>query len=462
MSWISMATLTAQLPDEGGLRTAAYALRGAGDALNGQASVTRSVVDTIGPGVWNDDASGTARAILSGLGGELSTGSSAMFRSADALDALASYVASQRPRYEETERLLAGLARDPFGEIVEHHELAEAERLIDERRSIEWNVSAAMGQASEVISQAAGEATRYHGGNGSSIWSRIEQYAKDGGHDTADLVSGVWDGTYGVVKDTVKTFLALTELSAKLSTVRLLADPAGWEHDAEHALNTFVTDVSAIAHRPKEFVENVLNLQELAKDPVHWVGELIPNLALFLLTDGAGAGVKGADTADAVDTATEGISAASKSADAASALPRLLPQEVFDHSLDGNLNVANGKWGGFHSAPGGVMPAGRRIISYGTDGPDRPWVAKVQYFDPSKGWVPPNGKDSTMFPMSWTKDYTEHAIQEAYSNRTITSIRPDGSVRWQGEYDGVTIGGWVNTKNGPPTAYPIIEPFERL
>lgn len=260
MSWIAMATLTAQLPDESGLRAAAYSLRTAGDTLAAQASVTRGVADSIGPGVWNDDASGRAKMLLAELADELGTGSSAMYRSADALESLAGYVGNQRWRYEETGRLLEGIALDPLGDIT-HHELAQAEALIGERHSIEWNISAAMRHAGEVISQAAAQATRYHGSGGKSIWSRIEHYI-------TDPVSGVWDGGVHLVKDTAETIFSLAVLDAKLSPERLIVDPTGWRHDAEHAGQTAWTAGDDIAHHKKQFVENLLNLKELKSDPL--------------------------------------------------------------------------------------------------------------------------------------------------------------------------------------------------
>jgi len=334
VSWFAMATMTAELPDAGGLYAAASGLRSAGDTLAARAVVTRGVAGVIGPGVWNDDTSGRARALLEELTAELDTGSSALYRSADALDGLASYVAGQRARYEETGQLLDGLARDPLGDIV-HHDLAEADRLIDERRAIEWNVSAAMGHASEVIRQASAQATRYHGTAGRSIWSRAEHYV-------ADTVSGFWDGTVQLVKGTAESIFAIAVLGAKLSPERFLVDPQGYQHDAEHAALTAWTTADQIAHHKAEFAENLLNLQELKSDPVHWFGELIPNIALLVVTKGAaGLAAKGADGLEAADA-----TGAAAGTGARLSVMDLVSQKDFDISRYEDILGDTGKTGG--------------------------------------------------------------------------------------------------------------------
>ncbi len=432
MNWFATATLTAQLPDEGGLRTAAYGLRNAGDALAAQASVTRSVGDAIGPGVWHDDASGQAKALLAELADELGTGSSAMYRSADALDTLASYVGTQHGRYEETGRLLEQMALDPVGDIA-HHELAEAESLIEERHSIEWNVGAAMGHAGEIISHAAAQATRYHGSGGKSVWSRIEHY-------TADFVSGAWDGTYAMGKG----LFAFGVLAAKLSPERMMVDPAGYLHDAEHAAMTAWTTGDEIAHDKKQFVENLLDLKELKSDPVHWAGELAPTIALTLLSGGLGAASKGADGIEAADaTAT----AAAKASEVTSSLPT----QTIEHVTDGMIkDDGYGRPVGFHSAPGGIAPTGRRIdqvISINSNGT---YQARVSFLRPNGVWVTKSVDIHTMFPDSWSRTDVIHAVQEAFNNRVM--IKP---YKWQGSYDGVEIEGYIDKNTGEPiTAYP--------
>jgi hypothetical protein len=305
VSWIATATLTAELPDAGGLRAAAYTLHAAGDTLGSQATVTRSVADSIGPGVWQDNTSGRAKSILYELSAELGDGSSAMYQAADALDTLAGYVDGQAWRYEETGQLLEGLARDPLS-IVSPHELAEAEQLIEERRSIEQNVSAAMGHASDLINQAAARATRYHGSGGHSFWSSIEQDAvesfKSVWHTDSDFLSGIWDGTYEMGKGIVETAWSLFVLSQKLSPERLLVDPTGYFHDYEHAVQTGLTTVDYIAHHKQQFAENLLNLHELQTDPAHWFGELVPTIVAIIATKGlSGLAAKGADGTVAVD-----------------------------------------------------------------------------------------------------------------------------------------------------------------
>ena len=309
MSWISMVTLTAQLPDPSGLRGAASQLRDAAGLLSAQASVTRGVLDAVGPAVWTDLSSDRVRGLLSELAGELSSGYAALSQSADALDSLAGYVSGQQDRYEEAGRELEAMLRDPASDLS-HGKLAEAERLVSERETIEWSVRAAMGQASDTIMAAVGLADRYHGG-GQSFWSRAEQYVGWTAEELAPFVSGVWDGGVQVVKGIVG--IAVT--AAKLSPARLLIDPVGYYHDEEHAIKTIVSTVRAIVADPRQFGEDLLNLQELKKNPEHWLGELIPTVALTFAGLGAGAAGKAADLGEDVDAAAAADSAADAAGD---------------------------------------------------------------------------------------------------------------------------------------------------
>ena len=277
---------------------------------------------------------------------KLSTGSSALHQAADALESLASYVASQQWRYEETAQQLEAFARDPLGDLS-GHQLVEAEQLIEERRSIELNVTQAMGHASEVISAAAARASRYHGTGGRSLWSSLEHDV----HDVSDFVSGIWDGTYDIGKGLAKTVWSLGVLSLKLSPERLLLDPQGFTHDAEHAASTLASTVDYLAHHKKQFASNLLNLYELRKNPIHWA-ELVPTIVATVVSLGAGGAIaKGGEASEAIDAAAE-------AADATSGGTRLSAQTV-DHITDGYFN--GNKPVGFHSAPRGVMPQGRRI-----------------------------------------------------------------------------------------------------
>jgi hypothetical protein len=344
VSWWATATLTAQLPDDGQLRAASYSLRSVGDTLAGQCSVTRGVVDALGPAVWQDSSSGRATTILHNLCAELGAGSSAMYQAADALDSLAGYVAGQQWRYTETGQQLEEFARDPLGDLSPH-KLAEAEQLIDERRSIEQNVSYAMGHAAEVISAAAARASRYHGTGGQSFWSSIE-------HDVSDFASGIWDGTYAIGKGAVKTVWSLAVLSAKLSPERLLLDPQGFMRDAEHAANTLTTTVDYLAHDKKQFLSNLLNLDELRKNPIHWAGELVPTIVLTILTFGSGGvAAKGAEVSDAID-ATAGAGDTADAAGLGGRLPidnvvnNLVKQDDFGAARYEHVIGDTGKTGG--------------------------------------------------------------------------------------------------------------------
>jgi hypothetical protein len=446
VTWWATMTLTAQLPDNGQLRAAAYSLRSAGDTLASQASVTQGVVDALGPGVWQDSTSGRAKTILGTLCTELSTGSSAMHQAADALESLATYAASQQWRYEETAQQLEALVRDPLGDLSAH-QLAEAEQLIEERRSIEQNVTQAMGHATEVISATAARASRYHGTGGRSIWSSLKHDV----HDISDFVSGIWDGTYDIGKGLVKTVWSLEVLSVKLSAERLLLDPQGFMHDAEHAANTLISTVDYLEHHKKQFVSNLLNLDELRKDPIHWAGELVPTIVLTLVSVGAGSvAAKGAEVTDAVD-ATAG---AAETADAAGAARSFFSPRAVEHITGGNIGSKG--WGGLHITPNGVLPPGRRILASGPS--DSFGIREVhwQAQDSTGNWVPSDGKFSTLFPNSWSEDDALHAIREAFMNS-----HPLSSGGWQGEYNGIKIKGFYDENRLPYTGYPVYNPFGR-
>ena len=444
VSWLATETLTAHLPDPGGLRAGAYNLRHAGDTLGAQASATRGVADAIGPGVWQDEASGRAKAILGQLDAELNTGSSAMHQAADVLESLAGYVSGQQWRYEETGRLLEGLARDPIGTIA-HHELTEAEQLIEERRSIERGVSAAMGHASDVINQAASRATRYHGGQ--SFWSSLEQdavkSAKSVWHTDSEFVRGVWDGTYGMVKGTAQTIWSLTVLGAKLSPERMLVDPTGWKHDYEHALNTGWTTTDNIAHHKKQFIETLLNLKDLKNDPAHWFGELAPLIASIVITKGAASfAAKGADSTEAIDAAN-----ATASATKGTEITSSIPSKAIDHFTDGVINDS-GKPTGFHSAPGGIPPAGRRIDAVVSVNSNGTYIANVSFQLSDGTWASKDVNVHTMFPDSWSKPEVVHAVEEAFNNKTVIG------TKWYGQYNDVKIEGYLDSNGDPITAFP--------
>lgn len=445
MTWWATVTLTAQLPDDGRLRAASYSLRSAGDTLASQASVTQGVVDALGPGVWQDSTSERAKAILNTLRAEFSTGSSAMYQAADALDSLAGYVASQQWRYAETGQLLEAFVRDPLGDLSVH-QLAEAEQLIEERRSIEQNVTQAMGYASDVISGAAARASRYQGTGGRSVWSSIEHDV----HDVSDFVTGIWDGTYDIGKGLVKTLWSLEVLSVKLSPERLLLDPQGFMHDAQHATNTLLSTVDFLAHDKKQFVSNLLNLNELRTNPIHWAGELVPTIVLTLLSFGAGGmAAKGAEVSDTIDATT----AATDTADTAASARSFFSPKAVEHITKGNVGDSK-SWGGLHIAPNGVLPPGRRIVL--EERPDILGIRKVRWQaqDSAGNWVPPRAKFSTLFPNSWSEDDALYAIKEAFKNSH--PIKNDG---WQGTYEGITIRGFYDENGLPYTGWPLHNSF---
>lgn len=419
-----MAFQADELPDEAGLRAGAAQLRTAADSLGSRASTTNGVAEVIGPGVWVDSASTRAKALLGELADELSTGSSSLHQAADALDSLAQYVSSQRGRYDEIGTQMAALEHqalnDPTGGDV-----VEAASLLEERRAIESNTTAAMAQARDVINQAAARATRYHGSSGHSVWSRI-----------SDFVSGLWDGTY----DMGKGLLSLAVTAAKLSPARLLVDPSGYFHDSEHVAQEDMAIVSGLVHDPGKFLKALVNYGEMKSDPVHWAGEILPSILIAAVSGGAGAMAKGADGVEALDAAA--------AADGSAGFSSTLPPDAVDHFTDGLFNK-NDIPVGFHSAPDGVPPVGRRIDEVEAVNNNGTYQAKVSFQAEDGSWVNKPVAVHTMFPNSWTREDAIRAVEQAFDDKEIIS----GNL-WEGTYNGVIIQGYVAPDGSLITAFP--------
>jgi hypothetical protein len=321
------------------------------------------------------------------------------------------------------------------------HQLVEVEQLIEERRSIEQNVTQAMGYASDVVSAAAARASRYHGTGGQSVWSWLEHDV----HDVSDFVTGIWDGGYDMAAGLIKTLWSLGVLSFKLSGERLLLDPQGFAHDAEHAAATLTSTVDSLAHNKQQFVASLLNLDELRKNPIHWFGELVPTIVATLLSMGAGgaasAAAKGGEITDAIDStadvASTGVTISARTA---------------DHITDGYFNSHDVPVG-FHSAPDGIAPLGRRINSIVSINKNGTYRAEVSFQKYDGTWVPKEVEIQTMFPNSWSKSEVLHAVQVAFDNRYMID-----QTTWEQTYNGVVIQGYLKSRTGELiTAFPAPE-----
>ena len=100
-------------------------------------------------------------------------------------------------------------------------------------------------------------------------------------------------------------------------------------------------------------------------------------------------------------------------------------QEVARHVLLGGFNK-RGDPVGFHHAPNGVAPLGRRIDHVVRSFPDRTYQARISIWDERRGWVPKLGVH-TMFPDQWSPQQVVEAGGHAYRRR------PDKSaLRWRG------------------------------
>lgn len=123
-------------------------------------------------------------------------------------------------------------------------------------------------------------------------------------------------------------------------------------------------------------------------------------------------------------------------------------QEVARHVLLGGFNK-HGRPVGFHHAPNGVAPPGRRIDKVLERFPEGSYTAAVSFYHPRQGWVPKKGRH-TMFPDRWGPEQVMAAGREAYLMRTDQIVR-----RWRSRGGGLAIGGWRrHDGRGPATFFP--------
>jgi hypothetical protein len=121
----------------------------------------------------------------------------------------------------------------------------------------------------------------------------------------------------------------------------------------------------------------------------------------------------------------------------------------WDHLFEGEVN-SKGKAVGYHSRPGGVDPAGARVVEV-TKPPDAHGVyeARVAVKDPASGVEIPKGARSTFFPDSWSAERVKAEVSSAYRNRV--EIEPG---HWKGtSTSGVPIEGYDGPQ-GIKTAFP--------
>ncbi len=124
-------------------------------------------------------------------------------------------------------------------------------------------------------------------------------------------------------------------------------------------------------------------------------------------------------------------------------------QELAHHVLLGDINEKSGRPVGFHHAPNGVPPPGRRIDEILEHYPDGSYRAVVSFYHPRGQWVRKEG-EHTMFPDHWTRDQVMAAGCEAYRMRVNRVVR-----KWKGRGCGIPVSGWRrNNGGGPATFYP--------
>ncbi|MGH7910158.1 MAG: EndoU domain-containing protein [Candidatus Dormibacteraceae bacterium] len=103
---------------------------------------------------------------------------------------------------------------------------------------------------------------------------------------------------------------------------------------------------------------------------------------------------------------------------------------------------------GFHHAPNGVCPPGRRIDEVLERFPDGSYRARVSLWHPECGWVQKR-RASTMFADGWTSEHVMQTGLDAYRNRT-----EDWVVRWRCRSSTPRIAGFHRRRSGPTTFFP--------
>ncbi|MBO0707183.1 MAG: EndoU domain-containing protein [Candidatus Dormibacteraeota bacterium] len=127
-----------------------------------------------------------------------------------------------------------------------------------------------------------------------------------------------------------------------------------------------------------------------------------------------------------------------------------LPEELRElgrHVLLGKFN-RRGDPVGFHHAPGGRCPPGRRIKEILERFPDGSYSARVLFLHPRFGWLE-KAHPHTMFPDEWSSEKVMRVGMEAYRRRT-----EDWVDRWKSQASRPRIAGYHRRGRGPTTFYP--------
>ncbi|MGH7911293.1 MAG: EndoU domain-containing protein [Candidatus Dormibacteraceae bacterium] len=116
------------------------------------------------------------------------------------------------------------------------------------------------------------------------------------------------------------------------------------------------------------------------------------------------------------------------------------------HVLLGGLNK-DGRPVGFHHAPGGDAPPGRRIDAILERYENGSYLARVSFFDSDRGWMVKAGPHM-MFPDAWSAVEVIGAGFAAYRSRGSTV-----GGAWSGRARGMAISG-RQPRGRPATFYP--------
>ncbi len=141
-----------------------------------------------------------------------------------------------------------------------------------------------------------------------------------------------------------------------------------------------------------------------------------------------------------------------------------ITEKAFNHVLNGEWS-RKGKPVGFHSAPEGVPPEGRRVSWAAEPTVEGAYGAKVEFRNESTGeWREKKVRQHTMFPDSWSTEKVRGAVQSAYDEVYDTQISPAlragsdlSKSKWTGSYEGVHIRFYVEPDGSVRTAFPVID-----
>ena len=99
------------------------------------------------------------------------------------------------------------------------------------------------------------------------------------------FLSGVWDGTEGLVTGVV----SLGVLAFKLSPMNMMVDPEGWAKSEVGLTVGIGHTVYRAFDDPRGFFGDLVNVHDWETDPWHAAGTLVPTLVIGVATAGVGA-----------------------------------------------------------------------------------------------------------------------------------------------------------------------------